>query len=252
MSDTPTTVSHSQASRCKARPRSREAATSRIPFSKSIKSQRIHGADNFGLYPHSQGIKSQRAACVSSRSRAVSHSQRHQITTRSDLPQPSPLCDCIPFSKSIKSQRMVPCGATQLYPILKEHQITTRRSMWPASGTLYPILKERIKPTFMASPVNCPILKEHQITTRNAGRLFQPPGASRNHNGVSLSMIAYILCSQRSHKTFVSLDDEKQNSKILTLNINSAHVRNTHPSFFAPDTKRREQASAYRRGAPPF
>ena len=57
----------------------------------------------------------------------------------------------------------------RVYPILKEHQITTTRRSSAGRLEVYPILKEhqittRELPTMPALPVY-PILKEHQITT---------------------------------------------------------------------------------------
>jgi len=67
----------------------------------------------------------------------------------------------------------VVAAANVLYPILKEHQITTERRRRLPAGKLYPILKEHQITTDLAgeriSPRLYPILKEHQITTREVG-----------------------------------------------------------------------------------
>jgi len=116
--------------------------------------------------------------------------KEHQITTR---PRSiSVAYHCSRFSKSIKSQQglfallhlgTVPdsqrasnhnscrrgAGQKRLFPILKEHQITTLTGTIPAFRELFPILKEHQITTAIIHGITSktlfPILKEHQITT---------------------------------------------------------------------------------------
>ena len=120
-----------------------------IPFSKSIKSQHppVVYAGSLDCIPFSKSIKSQRrTARNSTYADCIPFSK--SIKSQQHFDKYLPPCNCIPFSKSIKSQLRVDHRPRRdtvshsqrasnhnperghpprqgLYPILKEHQITT-------------------------------------------------------------------------------------------------------------------------------
>ena len=137
-----------------------------IPFSKSIKSQRVKYRRCLGSHciPFSKSIKSQHRRRRHRRERTVSHSQRAsnhntggflaktvRTVSHSQRASNHNVAGCFTSATATvsHSQRasnhnlpLLTAWRGRLYPILKEHQITTVSGATPLGELLYPILKE--------------------------------------------------------------------------------------------------------------